>query len=174
MLERLFGHKKAAGPGVGDAAPDFSLATLEGGRFTLSELLQTGPAVIAFFKVSCPTCQFTLPFLDRLHLAYQNDPVEIWAISQDNANKSRKFREQFGVSFPIALDGEQFPASKSCGFSNVPTILLIDRAGQILHRFSGFSRADLIRLSEEIAKLIGRPPAPVFLAGELVPEIKPG
>lgn len=174
MLERLLGHHKSAAPDVGDTAPDFSLATMDGGRFALSEAWHNGPVVIAFFKVSCSTCQFTFPFLERLHQSYRDDPVAIWAVSQDNGEKSRLFSEKFGITFPVAIDGETFPASKSYRFGSVPTILLIDRQGRILLRFSGFAKADLIRLSEEIARLIDRPPAPVFLAGERVPNTKPG
>lgn len=174
MLERLLGRKKTGAPDVGSVAPDFSLATLNGGRLKLSESLQNGPAVVAFFKVSCPTCRFTLPFLERLLAAYRNDSVSIWGISQNDAEKSRHFCEQFGVTLPIAIDGKDFHASKSYSFTNVPTILLIDREGRIRQRFSGFSKAGLIHLSEEIARLIGRPPEPVFLASELVPNAKPG
>ncbi len=155
-------------------APDFSLATVQGQVFTLSESLQKGPAVVAFFKVSCPVCQFTLPFLERIDQAYRDDPVTIQAVSQDNAEKSRLFGEKFGVTLPLAIDGQGFPVSKSYGFSTVPSIFLIDRDGRIRFQFCGFSKAGLIHLSEEIAALVARPPAPVFLAGERVPEMRPG
>ena len=56
MLERFFGHTKEAAPEVGSAAPDFSLATADGGKFTLSEAWPKSPVVIAFFKVTCKTC----------------------------------------------------------------------------------------------------------------------
>ena len=174
MLERLWGHRQATTPDVGNAAPDFSLATADGGRFTLSGAWQKSPVVIAFFKITCKTCQFTLPFLDRLYRSYRNDPIAFWGISQDDAEKSRLFAEQFGVTFPIAVDGDGYPASKSYVFSHVPTILLIDGEGRIRQRFSGFSKAGMIRLSEEIAQLTSRQPEPVFLASELVPDAKPG
>jgi peroxiredoxin len=173
MLERLLGHAKPA-PDAGSNAPEISLPSMEGARFTLSDSRQRGPVVIAFFKVSCKTCQFTLPFLERLHLAYGNDPLEFWGISQDNVENSRQFAQEYGISFPIAIDADGFSASKSYVFTHVPTILLIDRGGKILLRFSGFSKAGLIRLSEEIAGLIRRPPEPAFLASELVPDAKPG
>lgn len=174
MLERLFGHSKDAAPAPGSAAPDFSLATVDGGRFTLSDAWQKSPVLIAFFKVTCKTCQFTLPFLDRLYRSYRNEPIAFWGISQDDAEKSRLFAEQFGVTFPIAIDGQGYPASKSYVFSHVPTILLVDGEGQIRQRFSGFSKTGMIRLSEEIAQMVSRQPEPVFLASELVPDAKPG
>ena len=84
------------------------------------------------------------------------------------------FCEQFGVTFPIAIDAPAYLASKSYVFSSVPTILLVDRERAIRFRLTGFSKAGLIRLSEEIARLANRPPAPVFLPNEIVPETKPG
>jgi hypothetical protein len=39
---------------------------LDGGETTLRDLISNGPALLAFFKVSCPVCQMTLPFLDRI------------------------------------------------------------------------------------------------------------
>jgi peroxiredoxin len=173
MFEHLL-KKKPAVPDVGQPAPDFTLPALEGGEFSLSGALRGAPQVIAFFKISCSTCQFTLPFLERLHRAYQADPIEFRGISQDNAENSRLFREEFGVSFPIALDLPPYAASKSYVFHSVPTILLIDTEAVIRFRMTGFSKTGLTRLSEEIARLTNRPPAPVFLASELVPESKPG
>ncbi len=54
---------------TGTQAPDFELKTLDGKSFSLSAELARGPAVLAFFKVSCPTCQYALPFLERLYKA---------------------------------------------------------------------------------------------------------
>lgn len=174
MLERLLGHTKEAAPDIGSAAPDFSLATMDGGEFTLSDACRKNPVVIAFFKVGCKTCQFTFPFLDRVYQAYRGNSVEFWGISQDDAEKSRAFAEQFRVTFPIALDGVGFPASKSYIFASVPTILLIDREGKIRVRFSGFSKHGIKSLSEVIAGLTGRAPEPIFLANESIPDTKPG
>jgi peroxiredoxin len=173
MFEHLL-RKKSAAPDVGDPAPDFTLPTLEGGQFTLSEALQRAPQVIAFFKISCSTCQFTFPFLERLHRAYETDPVEFRGISQDNAENARLFCQKFGITFPIAIDADSYHASKSYVFHYVPTILLVDGQGIIRFRLTGFSKDGLIRLSKEIASLTVRPPAPVFLASERVPESKPG
>ena len=174
MWDHLWKKKKEESPDVGEKAPDFSLPGLEGGEFTLSQALQNGPVVVAFFKVTCGTCQFTFPFLERLHRAYAQDAVAFRGVSQDDAEKSRHFREQFGFTFPIALDAPAYVASKSYLFSYVPTILLVDRERKIRFRQTGFSKAGLIRLSEEIARLASRPPAPAFLPSELVPEAKPG
>ena len=48
---------------VGTKAPEFELKAMDGRRFILSDELAHGPVVLAFFKVSCPTCQYAFPFL---------------------------------------------------------------------------------------------------------------
>ena len=48
-------------------APQFDLPGLAGDRTSLPDLLVSGPVLLAFFKVTCPTCQLTFPFLERLH-----------------------------------------------------------------------------------------------------------
>ena len=47
---------------IGAKAPEFDLKTLDGKRFSLSDELAHRPVVLVFFKVSCPTCQYALPF----------------------------------------------------------------------------------------------------------------
>jgi peroxiredoxin len=55
---------------TGTKAPEFELKGLDGKGFSLNDELALGPVVLAFFKVSCPTCQYALPFFERLHKAY--------------------------------------------------------------------------------------------------------
>ena len=58
----------------GTTAPDFSLPTIDGKQFSLREALTHGPVVAAFFKISCPTCQYAFPFLQRIYEAQGNSP----------------------------------------------------------------------------------------------------
>ena len=74
----------------GSTAPDFSLNTLDGKKFSLKEALLRGPVVLAFFKVSCPTCQYAFPFLERLFQAYKNQGVTLIGVSQNPAEDAGK------------------------------------------------------------------------------------
>ncbi len=55
--------------------------------------------VAAFFKVSCPVCQYAFPFFERLHKAYGNQKVSIVAISQDNARETAAFLKEHSARF---------------------------------------------------------------------------
>ena len=74
---------------AGHKAPDFSLKALDGKEYSLEKLLERGPAVVAFFKISCPVCQFTFPFLQRLHERYAGDGASVIGVSQDDARSTK-------------------------------------------------------------------------------------
>ena len=111
-------------PDTGTLAPGFRLALLEGGEVTLADLIAGGPVLLAFFKVTCPVCQMTMPFLERLH---QEGGLRIYGISQNDAEDTREFNRYFGVSFPTLLDSEEagYPASNAYRISSVPTMFLV-------------------------------------------------
>lgn len=159
---------------AGNKAPDFALKSLDGKEYSLKAALEKGPVVAAFFKVSCPVCQFTFPFLERLHQRYGKDGVAFLGISQNDAADSKKFAQQYGLTFPILLDAKGYPASNAYGLTNVPTIFLIDTGGAVKVSSMGFNKADLENIANALADRKSIPRAPVFSPGESVPAHKPG
>jgi peroxiredoxin len=159
---------------TGNKAPDFELRDLDGRRGSLREALKRGPVVAAFFKASCPVCQFTFPFLERLHQAYASDRTTFWAISQDDPEYTREFCAEYGVHFPALLDEDGYPISNDYGLTNVPTYYLIAPDGTVKVDSVGFGKKALEKMSEELARFLGRPVAPVFRPDEIVPDSKPG
>jgi peroxiredoxin len=154
----------------GSRAPDFSLQRLDGGldgsKVTLQELVSNGPLLLAFFKISCPVCQFTFPFLERIHAA---GSLPIYGISQNDAEDTREFNLEFGVTFPTLLDLEEsgFPASNDYGISSVPTMFLLDPGGAVAYVFEGWNKKEIAWLGEKA----GMNP---FRQGDNVPEWKAG
>jgi peroxiredoxin len=159
---------------AGQTAPSFALQDVSGDRFSLAEALARGPVVATFFKISCPVCQFTLPFLERLYKTYRGDRVSFWAISQDDARDTEVFCKEYGVTFPALLDEDGYPVSNSYGLTNVPTYFLIAPDGKIEVASVGFGKRALEKISESLARFLGVPRKPFFLPGEIVPEAKPG
>ena len=88
----------------GTTAPDFTLPTMDGKPFSLREALANGPVVAAFFKISCPTCQYAFPFLQRVYQAHGKKVVTIVGISQNEKKDTAAFLKQYGVTFPILLE----------------------------------------------------------------------
>jgi peroxiredoxin len=150
---------------AGADAPDFRLARLEGGEVALTELTATRPVLIVFFKISCPVCQMTLPFLDRLHAA---GTLAVYGISQNDAADTREFLTEFGVSLPVLLDPEgQFPASNAYGITHVPTMFWIEPGLKIGRLIEGWMKAEI----EWLGQLAG---IQVIRPDERVPVLRPG
>lgn len=151
--------------GVGSRAPEFRLPRLDGGETSLHDILVNGPAVLAFFKVTCPVCQFTLPFLDRIQ---SPGALPVYGISQNDARATAEFTREYGTSFPVLLDAEDaFPTSNAFGISTVPTMFVIETDGTISNVIEGWLKADIAALGKQG----GVNP---FLESDYVPEWKAG
>jgi len=159
---------------AGHTAPGFFLKALDGKEYSLGELLERGPVVVAFFKVSCPVCQFTFPFLQRLHERYAGDGVTVIGVSQDDARETKEFNRVYGVTFPTLVDSEGYPASNAYGLTNVPTIFLIAPGGKVQVSCMGFSKGDLEKIASELSQHKKLQAAPLFRTTEIVPAYKPG
>jgi len=160
--------KRKTIPALGASAPPFQLKDLAGEERSLAEMLAAGPVLAAFYKVSCPICQLTFPFLERLHKSSGGD-VRFSAVSQDNAADSRRFNKECGVSFGTLLDEERagYKASNAYGISTVPTVVLIEKDGTVSWSMEGFVKAEL----EALGRRVGMNQ---YEAGEYVPEWKAG
>lgn len=159
---------------AGTAAPQFLLKGLDGKDYSLAALLENGPVVAAFFKISCPVCQFTFPFLERLYRRYGGDAVTFLGISQDDARSTRDFVRQYGVTFPMALDDKGYPASNAYGLTSVPTIFLIAPYGTVRVSSMGFDKKDLEAIGSELAQRKKMQATALFGPKESVPANKPG
>ena len=159
---------------TGKTAPSFSLNALDGKQYSLDSLLARGPVVLAFFKISCPVCQFTFPFLQRLAERFAGTNVPVIGISQDDARNTKEFNREYGVTFPTLIDEAGYPASNAYGLTNVPTIFLIDSDGTVKVSCVGFDKGALEKISEELTQQQKISAAPLFLPDEVVPAYKPG
>ncbi|HKW31674.1 MAG TPA: TlpA disulfide reductase family protein [Candidatus Acidoferrum sp.] len=159
---------------AGNMAPEFSLKSLEQKQYSLRGLLERGPVVAAFFKVSCPVCQFTFPFLERLHQRYGSGGATFLGISQDDARATKSFASEYSLTFPMVLDGDGYPVSNVYGLTNVPTILLIDTDGKVKISSNGFDKKDLETIGSQLAERRKIALTPLFRPDEVVPANKPG
>jgi len=159
---------------AGHAAPGFTLKSLDGKEFALGKLLEKGPVVVAFFKISCPVCQFTVPYLQRLAERYAGDSATVIGVSQDDVRGTKEFNREYGVTFPTLLDEPGYPASNAYGLTMVPTIFLIEPDGKVKVSCMGFDKRDLEKIAGELSQRRKIAAAPLFRLDEVVPAQKPG
>jgi peroxiredoxin len=159
---------------VGRPAPHFELLGTDGESYRLDEALGRAPLLAAFFKVSCPTCQYAFPFVERIYQQLRPQGIQVWAISQDDARASARFAKEYSISFPILIDAHRYETSRAYGLKYVPTLFLINRDRQVELVSDGFVRADLLEIQKRLAKHFSATLPALFLPNERVPEFKPG
>lgn len=160
---------------TGAKAPEFELKMLDGSRFSLADQLLRGPAVLAFFKVSCPTCQYAFPFLERLHKAYGDQGAKVIGISQNDALETAAFCKDFGITFSMLLDDmRSYPVSNAYGLTNVPSVFWVDQDGAIDISSVGWVKTDFEAINRKMAEHGRSTPVGMFRAGEEVRDFRAG
>jgi peroxiredoxin len=160
---------------AGVKAPPFTLPVTDGTSFSLEEALGRGPVVLAFFKKSCPVCQYAFPLYQRLYQAYGNQGVTLVGVSQNPKKETEAFAKSFGVTFPILLDDTNtYPVSNAYGLTNVPTVFWIGSNGKIEISSVGWSRKDYEAMSARMAEARNIPPALLIQAQEKIDDFRFG
>jgi peroxiredoxin len=161
---------------AGIMAPDFTLPTVDGQQVSLTDALKKGPVLLAFFKVSCPVCQYAFPFFDRIFQANRGGKVTVLGVSQDNAKNTQAFVRDYGVTFPVAIDdgSSGYATSNAYGLTNVPTAFLVASSGEIEISTIGWSKSDVEAINQRLANYRHEKPAPIWRAGESVQEFRGG
>ena len=133
-----------------------------------------GETVYAFFKTTCPVCEMTWPFLERIRQVADGGKLRLVAVSQDNAAKTQAFSQRTGAKLDTLYDPEPWKASDTLGLTAVPTLFRVAPDGTISETIVSFDRKALEGLARRAASLAGKPPAELFRPGENVPAFKPG
>jgi len=175
-LNHLFGgSRNMAALTAGKKAPDFTLPTVEGQRFSLQDSLRHGPVLAAFFKISCPVCQYTFPYLERLQKAYGKGKITIVGISQDNQRDTAAFLKEYGVTFVNVLDDPRgYAVSNAYGLTNVPSLFLIAQDGTIEISSVGWVKKEVEDINAKLARAEQAPPVAMFKPGDEVRDFRAG
>src|SRR5437867_2208374 len=160
---------------AGKTAPSFNLASTDGNAYSLRDALARGPVLAAFFKVSCPTCQYAFPFLERIYKTHGNKNVTIVGVSQNEKKDTVSFIKEYGVTFPVLLDDTRtFPASNAYALTNVPSIFWIAQDGEIEISSVGWDRQEIEDMSRKAAETTGDRAKSIFQPGENVADFRAG
>jgi cytochrome c biogenesis protein CcmG/thiol:disulfide interchange protein DsbE len=134
-----------AGAHVGQPAPDFALADLEGNPLRLAEL-RGRPVIINFWASWCGPCVEEFPLLQAAAARHRADGLTVIGIVyRDNSEAARAFMARLGAAWPAAMDpGEQ--VAERFGIYGPPETFFIDRNGVVRGRQIGqLSASDLDR-----------------------------
>ena len=122
---------------INKQATDFSLATLEGEVFTLSEA--RGKVLLLDVGASwCGPCNEVKPQIKTIYNQFSKvDDVAIWGINDgETPEQVQRFVEEHQPPWPILLDRRR-EVRKAYQIGGIPFFILIDKAGNWQYSFIG-------------------------------------
>jgi peroxiredoxin len=140
--------------GAGLAAPEFTLADLDGREVSLSDF--AGQVVLLdFWATWCAPCREEIPMLNELHTTFGERGFTILAISDEDAGAIREFVADHAVIYPNLVGTTE--VSESYGVLGLPTGYLVDAEGKIVESFMGPKPSKI--LTSKIEALLEAVPA---------------
>lgn len=135
---------------VGDYAPDFEVVDLEGNKHRLSDYQGEG-VFLNFWGSWCGPCKTEMPFMENQSKEFEEKGVHILALNiKDTRLKAETFRDQYGLTFPIAQDKDE-SIRRAYNVIPLPTTVLIDPDGKIIDIITkGINEAEIRQAMESI------------------------
>ncbi len=136
-----------------EPAPDFSLISIDGDDFTLSEYEDRKVVILDFMFVNCSGCITMMGELKEVYNNYDSSDVVIITIDvrlDDTEEELQWFKDEYGDDWIYAFD--TVDAHLDYDVSAVPVTVIVDMDGNIAFQETSVTYYD--ELSEEIDKLL--------------------
>jgi len=146
-----------AAPGkaeVGEAAPGFTLPSLDGGSEIRLDDYRGRPLVLTFWASWCTPCRREFPLLQDAYEREAGDLEVLGVTFRDLAGDAQAFREEVGATFPAAED-ERGEVASEYGVRAIPQTFFVDSDGVIRDRVFGIASEE--ELAEPLAELLDSP-----------------
>ena len=123
------------------ALPDTTVWDYQGEPIRLKKLLDNKLTIINFWASWCPPCKEEMPYFQAAFDQYQ-DQVNFVMVNASQSRPSetmevaQKYIEESGYTFPIYFD-KDYSNQIALGISTLPSTLVVDEYGQIIHAIRG-------------------------------------
>ncbi len=112
--------------------PAVTLPLLNGGT---SPLPQGKVTLVDFWATWCAPCKVSMPRVQKLWTEYRPRGAELYSVDTDDPSPDRDkavraFLAENGLQFPVVVDDGT--ASEAFSIAALPTMLLLDRTGQVV------------------------------------------
>lgn len=152
LLAEAF-HVALAGEPAAREAPDFALKSAAGPNLRLSEF-RSDVVAVAFWASWCGACRAELGKLQALQDDLGPGGLRVLAVSFDeDAGVARETAAAERVSFPVLLDADG-EVGELYDVSDLPTVVLVDRAGGVRGVFEGSRAVARAPLADDVRALL--------------------
>ena len=141
---------------IGQKAPDFTVATLDGGAFSLSD--HRGRVVLVnWFATWCAPCIEEMPHLQKeVWEKFRGPDFTMVSIAREETLQVvRPFVLEHELTWAFALDPQREAYAKYAE-AFIPRTQVINREGTILFQSQGFEKEEFAAMIEVIRKEIGK------------------
>ena len=142
---------------VGDAAPAYTVAALDGDSVRVGGGPSDGLTVVNVWATWCESCREEFADLERMQRDFANRGVRIVAVSVDQGSTTavERFAREQKSTFPVAHDREG-RIQRLYTAVGVPSTYLIGRDGKIAWRHTGSLHANPAELRGAIERQLGK------------------
>ncbi len=148
------GTPRIGGLTVGRAPPPLALDRIQGtDEVTLSGL--SGHVVILdFWATWCGPCRAVMPALDALYRRHRGEGLSVVGMSPENETAIRQHLSTMQVDYTIARDVGG--TMQRYGVRAIPTMVVLDRGGQVRDVLVGVDGASIARLEQLVSQLLAQ------------------
>ncbi|MDR3173061.1 MAG: TlpA family protein disulfide reductase [Treponema sp.] len=145
-------------PVLREAVPlaDFVLPLTDGTNLD-TEKLRGKVVFLNFWATWCGPCRAEMPSMETLYGRFKDRGLEILAVNlQESPRQVAAFMEQWGFTFPAALDSRG-TVGNVYGVMAIPTTYIVNREGGIIARVRGSLNWDNPKLFSAFETLLNSP-----------------
>ena len=143
-------------PPVKAQEPYFRLKDISNQWKEYGDLKGSNLTVIDFWATWCQPCVQSIPHLNEMASQYADQGVAFIGVSIDgprNQSKIAPFIQSMGVSYPILRDINSELMSE-LNVTAVPTLLIYDSSGELVHMHEGFRPGDEMGIDQAIESFL--------------------
>ena len=124
---------------IGKPAPDFELATADGGKFKLSDQKGQSVVILDFWATWCGPCVQAMPVIDGVAQAYEEKGVKLVAVNlRESLDEVKAFMEKHKLALAVAMDSDGSTAMRYKA-NSIPQTVIVGKDGVVAQVFVGLS-----------------------------------